>query len=529
MAGGDAPEAVAVHGDRIVAVGARSDCDRVLGGVDQVVDLDGACLTPGFVDPHCHPLMHGQVCSWVDCSPQRAPDIAAMIKLLRAAAAGQPPDTPVRGFGYEPGRLSEGRHPTCLELDQVADDREVYVMNVSGHGGVVNSYVLQRNSVSADTADPPGGRLGRFPDGSPNGEMWDSACDLITGADGVKLGPHAPNFHLDDDPDTLVDNVLTAQHDFLSHGVTCVADTQVTRRELSTYQRARDSGRLVLRVSGYIISSFLPEMLALGLGGALGDDRLQINGVKVYVDGCFGGCTCYLPEGYAHDPHRHGQLYHTPDELTALIGSIHRAGLQVAIHAQSGAAIGLALDAIAAAVTVYGPRRGAPHRIEHVALPAHSHLRRMRELGVWGVLQPADVHLTGDWVRGIVGDQGEGYGPAGWLAGSGVGYALSSDAPVCPPNPMLAVASAAHRTTIGGATLGDPDMRLDVAAGLAAHTRHGAEVLGRQQDVGAIRPGMYADFAVLESDPLHTPLTTLADLAVTQTWIGGRRVWSRDS
>ncbi|WP_214320177.1 amidohydrolase [Nonomuraea sediminis] len=502
-------QAMAVRGDRIEHVGTVEECRAVLERVDEELALDGGVVHPGFVDAHCHPVMYGQALAWVDCRPEVAPDIDTLVALLSKESG------PVRGFGYEHRRLAERRHPTAHDLDRVATDREVYLMNASGHGGVVNTYALRKYGITAGTPDPEGGRIGRFAGGEPNGELWDAACDLLTGPDGVKIGNHGPNFHLDEPADVMIEHVRRAEARFLAAGVTTVGDAQVSRRELETYLRARDAGALRLRVSAYLTSALLDTAAELGLAGTLGDDRLRIAGVKFYADGTLGGWTAYFPDGYAADCCHHGQLYHSVEEYTELVGRAHRLGLQTATHAQSPYAIGMVLDAVAAAG---GPDRR--HRIEHCGLPTDEQISRMASLGVVPVMQPQHHLRTGDGTLAAVGELGHRYNPAGICRDKGVPVAFSSDAPVAEPDPLEAVAAAAHRTTVLGTVLGPEELRLAVPDGLRAHTVAGAQALHRERQVGTLEAGKLADFIVLAGDP-----ATDVTVGNTQTWIGGRKVW----
>ncbi|MEV6106774.1 amidohydrolase [Streptomyces sp. NPDC051940] len=518
-------EALAIRGDRIVHVGSADDARAALGRVDEHLELDGGLVHPGFVDAHCHPVMYGQALAWVDCRPERVPDIDTLVEVLREAARDLPAGVPVRGFGYEHRRLAERRHPTCHDLDRVADDREVYVMNASGHGGVVNSHTLRGCGITAGTPSPEGGSIGHFASGEPDGQLWDAACDLLTGPAGVKIGNHGPNFHLSEPDAIMADHLLRAQEVFLAAGVTTVGDAQVSRREMETYLRARADGSLRMRVSAYLTSALLDTALDLGVVRGFGDDTFRVQGVKFYADGTLGGWTAYFPEGYAADCCHHGQLYHSAEEYAEIVRRAHAAGLQTATHAQSPFAIGMVLDAVEKA-QADRPRRDMRHRIEHCGLPADEQITRMAALGVVPVMQPQHHLRTGDGTLTAVGELGHRYNPAGLCADAGVPVVFSSDAPVAPPAPLEAVTAAATRRTVLGTVLGDESLRLPVAAGLHAHTGAAARALHREHAVGALAPGMLADFTVLDADPLHVPVDALASVAVRETWIGGTRAWA---
>jgi hypothetical protein len=352
----------------------------------------------------------------------------------------------------------------------------------------------------------------------------DSACDLITGADGVKLRNHGPNFHLLEPAAVLAAQLTAAQDEFLRVGITSVVDAQASRREVETFFRARASGALRLRVDMLVTSAMLDEVLALGLHGRLGDDELAFAGIKLYADGTMGGATAWFPEGYASDAHNHGVRYHEPAELNDLIGRAHAAGLQTATHAQSPAAIGLVLDAVAAA-QAHSPRPDARHCIEHCGLPTDEQIAAMARLGVVPVPQPQHGRSFGDGVIRSVGRAvGQRYQPSGLFARAGLPVVLSSDAPVNPPHPLLAVQAAVERRTVAGTELGGEELRIDVLTALRGVTITAAWAAFRETRVWSLEPGKYADFAILAADPTRVPTGEIGAIAVGETWRDGRRI-----
>ncbi len=517
-----------VAGDRVAALGTAEECRRVGGEIGLAsprgVDLGDVTVVPGFTDAHTHPLMHGQMRTWVDCGPAQAGSIPQIVALLRQRASQTPGTAPIRGFGYEHRNLVERRHPTRQELDEVATDREVYLMNASGHGGVVNSYTLDKYGVTRDTQDPPGGVFFRDAAGELTGELSDAACNILTGPDGVKVGNHGPNLHLGDSVEDHLRQLRIAQHSFLSGGVTAVGDAQVSRREFDMYLHLADTGDLRLRYSMYLLSHLLEEGLEIGLRGGFGNAYLSFAGFKLYADGTLGGWTAYFPEGYAGDPGRTGMLYHEPAEYTELVDRAHRAGLQTATHAQSPDAIEMVIRAIEGAQHRH-PRPDARHRIEHCGLPTGPQIQRMAAAGIVPVNQTQHYYNWGEGVVDAIGVRGERFNPLGEFVAAGVPVVLSSDAPVADPLPLQAIQVAVTRVTARGSRLGPDSLRISAEQALRAHTLGGAYALGREEDLGSLEIGKRADFAVLGGDPLTVDPEAIGSIPVHATWVGGQQCY----
>jgi predicted amidohydrolase YtcJ len=517
----DTPEvvdAVLTVGDRIAAVGSVEACQAAAPESPTVVDLGGATLLPGFVDAHTHPLMLGQCASWADLTG--ASSIDDVVKLLREHADDGV--GPIRGFGYDHHRLgTDDAHPTNEDLDRVSIDRPVEIMHASGHGYVVNSASLRAAGIDASTVTPEGGRLDRHPDGSPNGVTFDAACDLLTGPEGVKITNHGPNLHLPEPPETL-DRMLDLGQRMLSDaGITSVGDCQVTEREMTNWLRARDSGRLDLRVSMMVLSSHLSLLEGLGISASLGDDDLRIAGLKLYTDGALTAGMAYVPCGCAVN-HRPGNVYHDAAEFTALVVRAHELGLQTGTHSQGPIPIGMVIDAIEEAQRRM-PRDDVRHRIEHCGFPTDEQIERMRTLGIVPVPQPTHVFQYGEGARRDYGEVAERMYPSGLFERAGVPVVLSSDVPVSMPNVFLAMWTAITRRTANGSIIGS-ECAVNRETALRGYTITGAWALHRERQVGSITPGKFADFAVVSDDPITCELDSMPDIEVHQTWRGGRRI-----
>lgn len=523
-ADGTVAEAFLIFAGQIAMVGTVDECRAAaaeLSPADPVVtDLGDQIVVPGFIDAHAHPLMLGQMMSWVDCGPEKASSIPEIVALLADAAARIPDGLPVRGYGYEQRNLAEKRHPHRSELDQVAGDREVYLMNASGHGGVVNTFTLESNGISRETPNPKGGEFFRDADGELTGELSDAACNILTGLGGVKIGHHGPNFHLADAPDEHLRQLSVAQENFLQGGVTTIGDAQVTKREFDMYLRLAEQNRLKTRISMYLLSHLLDEAIDTGLHGAFGNSHLSFAGIKFYADGTLGGWTAYFPDGYVGDPCRTGQLYHEPAEYQALISRAHAVGLQTATHAQSPTAIEMVISSLEAALAE-NPASDARHRIEHCGLPTPEQITRMAAAGIHPVNQPQHHFNWGEGVEQAIGTPGERFNPLGEFAAAGVHVTISSDAPVADPRPLEAIHAAVSRRTRRGHQLGGDELAISRELALRAHTINAAITLGREAEIGSIEVGKRADFAVLDGDLFACAAEDISAIAVSQTWVDG--------
>lgn len=515
--------AMLIAGGEILAVGTEADAEAVAAhrGLSPIrVNLPEATIVPGFVDPHAHPLMYGQTHTWIDVSPVTAPSIPEMVETLRRESSKLPAGVPIRGYGYEQRNLAERRHPTRQELDEVAGDREVYVMNASGHGGVVNTFTLEKFGITRATPNPEGGEFFRDAAGDLTGELSDAACNILTGLNGVKIGHHGPNFHLGDEAAEHQRQLDIVQREFLAGGVTALGDAQVSKREFAAYLTMADRGELHMRISMYFLSHLLDAVLDLGLTGPFGNAFLSAAGIKLYADGTLGGWTAYFPEGYVGDPCRTGQLYHSPEEYRELLRRAHAVGLQTATHAQSPTAIRMVVDAIETALADR-PDTEARHRIEYCGLPDLAEVTRMAQLGIRPVNQTQHYFNWGEGVEQAIGTPGERFNPLGEFRDAGVPITLSSDAPVAEPRPLEAIQTAVTRITRRGHKLGPDSLRITAEQALRAHTLEGAITLGREQEFGSLNVGKRADFTVLGTDPIEVPPEEIAAIGILETWVDG--------
>lgn len=525
MVEGTPPEAVAVIGKRIVHTGTVEECRRAAGPGHQEVDLAGRTLMPGIVDAHAHLLAFGQLSRMADLRYPAVKSIEDLVETMRRHALTVGPEARIVGFGYDHNKLAEKRHPTAADLDRVAKDRPVYVVHVSCHYVVANTFLMAQHNITAATPDPPGGAIGRDEAGRPNGVFFDAATQLVLG-DGVRVGTHGPNFHFPTPLQDLVECVRVGSQAFAAAGVTTVVDPQVTRREMEGYLAARAAGVLKNRVVMMYLSSYLDLLIEMGMRAPIGDDFVSFGPVKFYADGTLTGGTARFTCPYCFDPNWLGAFYHEPEALAELIFQAHEFGLQTATHAQGDAAIQAVIDAVQRAQKRF-PRDGARHRIEHCGVPRADQIAQIRDAGIWPIAQPYFIWEIGDGVKRNIGaERARGLIPLASFRQHGIPLVLSSDSPVADFHPFRVMAAAITRVTQEGDVLG-PEQAVGVEDCLRAYTLNAAASVFREHDLGSIEPGKQADFIVIDRNPVECGPDELAETEVLQTWVAGRQVFAK--
>jgi predicted amidohydrolase YtcJ len=455
--------AVAVSGDRVLAVGDLRSVRAAAGPRAERIDCGGATVLPGLIDPHLHLLALAAAPAQVDCGA--LDDVAQVLAAVGVRARRTPPGTWIRGGGLDDRRL--GRLPTRAELDRVAPRHPVRRRHRSRHASVLNTRGLERLRRAST-------------DGLVHGA--EAAVSRAVGslpADTIDAGLRETSA------------MLAAQ------GITTVADaTPRTWAQLAPLRRALDAGAFRLRVHA---------MRPTAGRRWPAHDRLAAGPVKILVD-----------EGpYGMRP--------SASAMARRIAEAAARGAQVAVHCVGGATLVAALAAFAALPRAL--RAGRRHRLEHLAECAPPLIGRVARLGLTVVTNPSFVALRGDvYRRETPRDAWPWLYRARSLLAAGVVVAAGSDAPVSAVSPWLGIAAARRRRTPSGAVLG-PAERLDAASALALYTRAAAHAL-HADGAGRLAVGGPADLIVVSSDPLRVAADEVADTTVRLTMVGGEVVFA---
>lgn len=418
----------------------------------RTVDLRGATVLPGFVDAHVHLCWDGFAARSVDVSG--CAGIDEILQRIETAARPAPPDAWVDVAGYDQRPL--GRHLTCHDLARAAAGRRILVQHRSGHACVVSSEVLAMlDPASLRTA----GGVERDGAGAPTGLLVEGAALLARQA------------RLPLSIDEMVDAIEHSSRRCLAEGVTTCCEAGIgagllshSPVELAAYQAALERGRLPVRIQVMVGAAAVHPLAAhaddpvtrgldLGLRTGLGDDRLSIGALKLYLDGGMMARTAALTEPYEGSDSC-GMLNDDPAEVAELAAAAHAAGWQLALHAIGDRAVDVALDAIGEAQRRH-PRPGARHRIEHSGLVRPDQLARYAATGAVAVVQPSFLWAYGDDYAAVMGsDRAEWMYRGRAFADHGVLVAGSSDRPVATGAPLRAIQFMVERTTSGGRVLG---------------------------------------------------------------------------
>ncbi len=520
VAAGKLSSAVAVRGERVVAIGEQAE--RLIGPSTRVVDLRGRLATPGINDAHCH-LGSGGL-SMLDVDLRGASSLAEIESRVRGAVTHAAPGEWITGRGWDQTRLpaselGPGGWPTKATLDRAAPGHPVYLRRVDGHTGWASSRALQIAGVDARTADPEGGEIVRDARGEPTGILKEKAQQLVVRA----VPPPSPQ---------KVRRGLLAALDLASRTGVTSAQTEVDPAQLAVYRALREEGRLTVRIYGWLPLTLetVREFEGRRERAPSGDAWLRLGLLKAYSDGTLGSRTAYMLEPYADDRSTRGIQRIGQEEMDALVLAADRAGLQVAVHAIGDAANRIVLDAIERARAETG-RRGARHRIEHAQVLDAADIPRFARLGVIASMQP--THATSDmrWAEQRIGRARAEEGAYAWrkLLDARAPVAFGSDFTVEPLDPVEGLYSAVARQsrerpgTPPGGWL--PSQRLSMEEALALSTAGSAYAEFQEGEKGTLEPGKLADLVVLGRDPLQEDSSSLIRIPVERTMVGGKWVF----
>jgi hypothetical protein len=515
-------EAVAIKDGKIVNVGTNEEIVRMAGEGTKVIDLEGKTVVPGFIDAHQHLSMAAEAFVSVNCGPETVKSISEIMERIRERAHETTKGEWIKAFGYDDTLLAEKRHPNRWDLDKATTEHPVILTHVGSHTGVLNSKGLELANITKGAPDPVGGRIERDPKtGEPTGVVHEAALTMLTSTTEGKP-PIIPPLKKKE----LIKGIKQLIKEYVKAGLTSIVDAWVLPTAIEAYIELLKRNELPIRVYMAIWYEYLPELKVLRLLTGFGNDYLRIGPIKIVVDGAVTGRTAALCNPYTDKPNYYGILAIDLEKLTEVICEAHKAGFQIAVHANGDRAIDFALKSFEKAFKNF-PRKNHRHRIEHCSVVNRGLIERIKRLEIIPILFAAYPYYHGDKLISAFGSE-----RVPWLMAyrsfldEGVKVASHSDFPCSPYSPLLGMHSIVNRVTMEGKLFG-PEQRVTPKEALRTYTTYAVYSTFEENVKGSVEPGKLADLVVLSENPLKIPPEKIKEIQVETTIIGGKIVYRR--
>jgi predicted amidohydrolase YtcJ len=506
-------EALAVIGDRIVAVGSNREIRRLTGASTRKIDVGGKVVTPGFIDAHAHPLTAGK--GHLRSLDADLRSIKAIQDMIREKAASTPPGHMISAFKYDDTKTSDGRKINRYDLDAAAPDHLVQVWHRGGHSVYVNSRALELMGYTRDTPDPDGGKIIRDPEtGVPTGELLETA---YTPLDSLDPNPAVPGKESDQEAVKLICQLMNRA------GITSVTDAYGSPQSLITYQDAQKAGKLSLRIYSLIGTSRVDKMIDAGMRTGFGDEWVRIGGMKITCDGSISERTARLSEPYIGRPNDYGIIRNDEEDLYKNSVRAHKADWQIAIHANGDVAVEKALNVFERLQAEY-PRKDPRFRIEHCTVINSELIRRMKALNVIPNPFSTYVYFHGEKMKEYGGRRVENMFAVRSFLDAGLKPTQTSDYVPGPFEPMMAIQSSVTRTDMHGDVWGH-SQKITVEEAIKVGTIHGAYASYEEGVKGSLEVGKLSDLVVLGADPRRVDPFEIINIPIERTMVGGKWVY----
>ena len=514
-------EALAIRGDKIIAVGTDKEIEAYRGSATQIVDAVGRLVLPGFEDCHIHFMGGSLGLTQVDLN--EASTVDEIQKRVREYAASHPKELWIRGMGWTYPTFGAAALPNKKILDDVVGDRPVYLVAFDGHSSWANSKALAMAGITRETPDPANGKIVRDASGEATGALKEAAGDLVSSK--------MPKANREERLAALRQGI----HEANKFGLTRVQSAGQDFDYLDLYDELRRNGELTLR---FYVAYFLdpPELRPADLEKiekarkAYHDEWISGGVVKTMLDGVVEAHTAAMLAPYSDDASQTGKLFWTPEKYKAAIVELDRHGLQIFTHAIGDKAVRTALDAYESAARTNHTHDARP-RIEHIETVAADDIPRFGKLGVIASVQPLHLYPDADtldiWARNVGPERAQRAWSFHTIESGGGRLAFGSDWPVVTLNPWKGLQTGVTRKTHEGKPAGGfvPTEAVSLEDGIKAYTLGAAFAGRREQQEGSLEPGKLADLIIVDRDLFKIPASEIDQTQVLLTMVGGKVVY----
>jgi predicted amidohydrolase YtcJ len=504
-------QAIASSGDKIIAVGSNADVDILIGDETEVISLTGNMLVPGFIDSHVHFISGGAGLAAVQLRDAATPEAFAA-RIGEFVKTIQPGEWIM--YGDWDHTLWGGDLPRRDWIDDLTPDNPVWVYRLDGHMALANSVALELAGIDAGTADIDGGTIIRYGDGRPTGILKDNAMMLVE-----SIVPEASSERLDREAKAAMQYVA-------SNGVTSVHD-MAGWQSLDTYRRAESRNELITRIYSVVPLQDWQRLRDEVAKSGAGSQWLRIGGLKGFMDGSLGSHTAAMLEPFTDAPGDKGFLVNEIDDMRAWITGADTTGLQVMVHAIGDKAIRDLLDIYQQVAKTNG-ERDRRFRMEHAQHIAPQDIGRFATQNVIASMQPYHAIDDGRWAEKVIGpERAKTTYAFRSLLDAGARVSFGSDWSVAPATPVEGIYAAVTRRTLDDANPDGwlPAQKITVEQAMHAYTTQAAYASYEETIKGMLKPGMLADFVILDRDLTAIPPETIRDTQILRTIVGGKTVF----
>jgi predicted amidohydrolase YtcJ len=520
-------KAMAVKGDRVLAIGDEPDVLKHKAPETAVVDLQGHFVMPGFNDAHMHLTEAGFKKLTVDLTGTRSLE-EFRDRIRKRVEAAQPTEW-ITGSGWDETLWPVKELPTRWDIDEVTTEHPVFLVRIDGHVAVANTLALKMARVTLASKLPQGGEIGRDATEQPNGILRETAQSMVQSI----IPPPTP--------DKRRQAIEAALGDIASSGVTSVQDYSLDSNSAGQWQnfqifeQLEREGKLTVRISEWLpFEDSLDVLNQHRAAHPTSDPMLHTGMLKAFMDGSLGSHTAAMLQPYADDPKNSGLPQYDQAKLNDMAKDRALAGFQLGFHAIGDKGVQMALDAFAEAEkTAHVAGVKAPDgsenyrlRVEHAQVTNPAEVARFRELKVIASMQPSHVLTDMRWAESRLGPARamHSYAWAEFL-NHGITLAFGTDYPVEPVNPFRGLYAAVTRKSEDGKQEYYPAQKLTIEQAIAAYTTGSAFAEFDEKQKGTLAAGMLADFIVLDHDLTAIPPEKILGTRVLQTVVGGKTVY----
>lgn len=520
-------EAIAISGDKIIAVGSFSEVVAKAGDNAEVNDLKDKTMLPGFIDPHAHVVTFAPVTYVMEnIGMTKFRTTSEALSHLRKIADKKQKGEWILASQWDPSVQEGVSALTIKELDAISTDHPIFILNASGHLAYVNSKAYEAAGIPANVKNPEGAEYVRDENGKLNGVILNNVAFLPV----VTASPDLAELN-------IVDAIISLLKEFNKYGITTTSEFSLgafsgSSTEADLLFKVSKREDISARIRAYLMYTLNDEWIKAGTKMYDGNPLAKIVGYKLIADGSNQGFTGLqrVPYFSKEQAGNEGLAYMSVFEMFRISQERAKEGWQLALHGNGDRAIDNILTVIEKLKRDGIDIETIRPRIEHCSILHDDQIDKMKRLGVSASFLIGHVHYWGTWMRDVV------FGPekvqlldrCKAAEDHGINYSLQSDFAVSEPDMLKIIDIAVNRDTFKEPDyILAPQERISVESAIRAVTINAAWQLMSEHEIGSLEPGKYADFVILDEDPRKVDPKTIEDIAVLETWMNGKKVYQK--